>query len=208
MLPCVCTEWSGCRSPNCLHGTVEPTGVEGAPKLLIGSIMRNVEPPYLWPENGAGETVRHTAGDAGLRCRRKRRPFCNGVDTGLNVTRLEREQTSDGWLIAGKFGESLLTGKQMIAPQVCAACLEQLSRDRKSVLQKCLFNGTGYPHKGLPLNCLSRMTRKCHVRFLGGLGRKPLSLPDRVALAAQLKTRLAIKRTPLATWKEGVRHLE
>ena len=44
----------------------------------------------------AGETVRHTIGGAGVRCRKKRRPPCNGVDTGSNFARPERELTSDG----------------------------------------------------------------------------------------------------------------
>ena len=65
-----------------------------------------METPYLRPF-WAGETVRHTVGGAGLRGRKKRRPFCNGVDTGLKVTRPEREQTSDRWFVAGKLGEPL-----------------------------------------------------------------------------------------------------
>ncbi len=52
----------------------------------------------------AGETARHAGGDAGSRCRKKRMSFCNGMDTGLNVTRLERELTSVGhsYLVLGQ----------------------------------------------------------------------------------------------------------
>ena len=34
------------------------------------------------PPQRAGETARHAAGDAGVRCRKKRKPSCNGMDTG------------------------------------------------------------------------------------------------------------------------------
>jgi len=38
-------------------------------------------------------------------------PCCNGADTGLNVTRPEREPTSDGSFIARDVEESLAGGK-------------------------------------------------------------------------------------------------
>lgn len=44
----------------------------------------------------AGETVRHTIGGADVRCRKKRMPPCNGVDTGSKFARPERELTSGG----------------------------------------------------------------------------------------------------------------
>jgi hypothetical protein len=58
--------------------------------------MWNVETSYLRLISQAGETVRHTDGGAGLRCRKKRRPLCNGVDTGSNFARPERELSSGG----------------------------------------------------------------------------------------------------------------
>ena len=117
---------AGLLIPPCGTRNFRTTGVEGAPKLLTGSIMRNVETSYLRLDLfGTGETVRRTVGDAGLRCRKKRRPLCNGVDTGLNVTRPEREQTSDGWFVAGNFVESLSTGKQMNLAQCWMCCLSQ-----------------------------------------------------------------------------------
>lgn len=56
-------------------------------------------------------TVRKAHGSAGLRCRKKRMPSCNEVDTGFNVTRHESEQTSDGFFIAREFGEPPLWRK-------------------------------------------------------------------------------------------------
>ena len=58
--------------------------------------MWNVEIPYLRLSNQAGETVRHTVGGVGVRCGKKRKPACNGLDTGSKFARLEREQTSRG----------------------------------------------------------------------------------------------------------------
>ena len=43
---------------------------------------------------------------AGMGCQRKQKPYCNGKDTSLNVTRHESVQTSDGSLMAREFGES------------------------------------------------------------------------------------------------------
>ena len=59
-------------------------------------LVRNVGTPYFRHVSMAGETVRHIVGCAGLRCRKKRMPPCNGEDTDLNVTRPERELTSVG----------------------------------------------------------------------------------------------------------------
>jgi hypothetical protein len=58
--------------------------------------MRNVETSYPRLISQAGETVRHTFGGASVRCRKKRRLPCNGVNTGSNFARPERELTSDG----------------------------------------------------------------------------------------------------------------
>ena len=45
-------------------------------------------------------------------CRKKRRPPCNGVDTGFNVTRHESEPTSDWCLVARTHAEHLKRGEQ------------------------------------------------------------------------------------------------
>lgn len=68
---------------------------------------RNVVSPYirLWAQ--AGETVRRTEGYAGKRSWRKRMPVCNGSDTGCDITRPKREQTSGRCLIARESGEPL-----------------------------------------------------------------------------------------------------
>jgi len=55
--------------------------------------------------------VRCAYGGASLGCRKKRRPCCNGADTGFNVTRPERGPTSDGSFVARDVGESLAGGK-------------------------------------------------------------------------------------------------
>ena len=68
---------------------------------------RNVETPYRpWILSGRC-AARHTDGGAGLRCRKKRMPYCNGTDTGLNVTRHESGPTSDWSFIARKSVEPL-----------------------------------------------------------------------------------------------------
>jgi hypothetical protein len=64
--------------------------------------------PYLCPdESGQGETARHVDRDAGLRMQKKRMPFCNGMDTGLNMTRPERELTSARYFVARESEEFL-----------------------------------------------------------------------------------------------------
>lgn len=49
--------------------------------------------------------MRNAYGDAGLGGQRKRRPGCNGLDTGLNVTRCESRQTSDWSFFVRELGE-------------------------------------------------------------------------------------------------------
>ncbi len=53
----------------------------------------------------AGETVRHTMGGVRVRCGKKRMSACNGLDTGSNFARLEREQTFRGCPITRKLKE-------------------------------------------------------------------------------------------------------
>ncbi len=80
-------------------------GIRSGPKSVKNSMYRGTwEPRISAIVSMAGETARHAGGDAGSRCRKKRMPFCNGMDTGLNVTRLERELTSVGhcYLVLGQ----------------------------------------------------------------------------------------------------------
>jgi hypothetical protein len=59
-----------------------------------------------------GRTVaRPTKGAAGKGCWRKRRPHCNGVDTGSKFARRENEQTSSRCLVTRKPDKQLLYGK-------------------------------------------------------------------------------------------------
>ena len=61
--------------------------------------------PGIAPHQGK-RAVRHAHSDAGLGCRKKRRPCCNGADTGFNVTRHASAPTSDGSFIAREFDEA------------------------------------------------------------------------------------------------------
>ena len=49
--------------------------------------------PVSLPVSGK-PTVRKAVGDAGKGTRKKQKPACNGLDTGLDVTGRESEQTS------------------------------------------------------------------------------------------------------------------
>src|SRR3954467_7422111 len=66
---------------------------------------RNVETPYL--SRKGTQAVRQADGGAGLGRRKKRRPPCNGVDTGFNVTRHESEPTSDRCLLRERMENAL-----------------------------------------------------------------------------------------------------
>ncbi len=130
--PSLRTSQSGCQAwPK---GTEAGGGFSGATswsgRLPVDSryltphilLERNVETPYL-PCKGR-RTARRADGGAGLGCRKKRIPSCNGADTGLNVTRHESEPTSDRCLFARACGEHLKRGKQweteVVRPPVCA----------------------------------------------------------------------------------------
>lgn len=68
------------------------TGEKAGPNPPM-SPTRNRVSPYSCRNTGR-PTARKAERDAGRGRRRKRRPFCNGTDTGLNVTGRESEQTS------------------------------------------------------------------------------------------------------------------
>lgn len=51
-----------------------------------------------------GQLIAKSAyGDAGLGCRKKRMPLCNGADTGCNIPQRESEPTSGGSFIVREF---------------------------------------------------------------------------------------------------------
>ena len=75
--------------------------------------MWNVEISYPRLNIQAGETVRHTVGNVGVRCGKKRMSTCNGLDTASNFVRLKREQTSRGCPFVGKLIEPHLEMKAM-----------------------------------------------------------------------------------------------
>ena len=81
--------------------------------------MRNVETPYLASFRGK-RTVRRAHGCAGLGCRKKRMSSCNGADTGCNITRPEREPTSDWSFFAETLQDRFQEGKQMTTISVGA----------------------------------------------------------------------------------------
>jgi len=69
-----------------------------------------VETPYLSREGK--QAVRRADRGAGLGRRKKRRPSCNGADTGLKVTRHESEPTSDGSFLARERVEPSWKGRE------------------------------------------------------------------------------------------------
>src|SRR5215468_12377848 len=70
----------------------------------------NVETPYIPRRRLAPASelaARRADRCAGLRCRKKRTPCCNGADTGCNITGRESEPTSDGCLVARELDKPL-----------------------------------------------------------------------------------------------------
>ena len=118
----------------------------------------------------SGRAVRRTDRCAGLRCRKKRRPCCNGADTGCNITGRESEPTSDGCLVARKHDEPSerenANGGIRKAPGALSAldgyggCMRVSRRSRRNIAL------AGSCESGLSRG-LSRMRRNPHVRFLG-----------------------------------------
>ena len=82
----------------CALVTHTPPGRKRRPNPVY-FLMWNAETPYRSP-SGESRPQGLAYGGAGLGCRKKRMPGCNGSDTGLNVTRHESEPTSDGSYIA------------------------------------------------------------------------------------------------------------
>jgi len=111
-------------------------------------------------------------GRYGLRWWKKPRPSCNEVDTGWDITRPAREQTSIGCFVARKRVEPILGGKANEAT-ICVPCaLHRMVFGCQCVSQRWLeFSITGSPLcRGWPLKGLSCVMGNYHAQFLGGLG--------------------------------------
>jgi hypothetical protein len=101
-------------------------GIRSGPKSVKKQyVSRNVGTSYLRHSYYGRQTVRHVVGGAGLRCRKKRMPFCNGMDTGLNVTRLERELTSVGH-------SNLVPGQVLCREKISGTFLKEKSSSEKA----------------------------------------------------------------------------
>jgi hypothetical protein len=121
----------------------------------------------------SGRAVRRTDRRAGLRCRKKRTPYCNGTDTGCNITGRESEPTSDGCLVARKLDkpserENADDGRRK-APGALSALDGYGGRRRVSRRSGRSIALAGSCESGLSRG-LSCMRRKTHVRFLGEPG--------------------------------------
>ncbi len=68
---------------------------------------RTVETPYRSRLRPGQPIARDAYGGAGLGCRKKRMPRCNGADTGLNVPRCESEPTSGGSFVSIEFARTV-----------------------------------------------------------------------------------------------------
>jgi RNA-directed DNA polymerase len=66
--------------------------------------------PYLRPQGQVNR--KGICWSAGLGGRKKRRPFCNGADTGFNVTRHESEPTSDWSFFARERADPMRKGRE------------------------------------------------------------------------------------------------
>jgi len=85
--------------------THTPPGRKQAPNLALLLDAERGNTVSLLP--GGQLAARSAHGGAGWGCRKKRRLCCNGMDTGLNVTRRESEPTSDWSYIARECAEPL-----------------------------------------------------------------------------------------------------
>jgi|OpeIllAssembly_1097287.scaffolds.fasta_scaffold43297_3 hypothetical protein len=73
------------------------------PKPFL-SYVRNMVSPYR-SRQGSG-VVRYRDDDTGMGWGKKRRPGCNGPDTGCNITRRESGQTSPWSSVTREFGQT------------------------------------------------------------------------------------------------------
>ncbi len=132
-----------------------------------------METPYLSLACEGKQAVRRAHGGAGLRSRKKRRPSCNEMDTGLNVTRRESEPTSDGCFVAREHGELPVGGK---ANDDDGSAVDRCALHSKGKVASGEYREGGWVAKirspgqlrSWLLKGLSRMKGHFHVRFLGG----------------------------------------
>jgi len=96
-----------------------------------------VETPYL--SRKGKQAARRADGGAGLGRRKKRRPSCNGADTGLNVTRHESEPTSDGSFFARELGEPSRKGREQ-NEALDAGALPAWSNDWGAIEWRLIFD--------------------------------------------------------------------
>ena len=136
-----------------------PTGRQSGPKVFV---VKYVERGNLMPSPLLGQTNRKACcGRYGEKGWKKRRPSCNGVDTGwkcrLDITRPAREQTSIGCFVARKLVEPIFGGKANEAT-LCESCaLHRMGFGCQCVSQRWLgFSITGSPLcRGWPLKGLN-----------------------------------------------------
>jgi len=172
---------SGCKSLTCLHGTVVPPVSRAHLSHSLDHLRGTWEPRISAWLVQAGETVRHTVGGAGVRCWKKRRPSCNGVDTGSRFARPEREQTSSGYPVARRLREPHQGRKANehgfgqcvhLPPKGVVAVRVYRKVDRVNT------SSAGGPTRAYLCGCLSGVTGNCHAPFLGGKGAvTPLTYP-------------------------------
>jgi hypothetical protein len=155
---------------------------------------RNVVTPYL--SRKGTRAARRADGGAGLGCRKKRTPSCNGADTGLNVTRHESEPTSDGSFSAREQAEASRKGRGQseATAQPDAGALPTWREDWHAINWRKIYpkvrrlqvriaeavRATQQPGRAIGLQKgLSRMRGNSHVRFLEGLGGRKAPWPTR-----------------------------
>lgn len=164
-----------------LRGLHAPRSTAGTyPRALLKGERGN--PVSLLIHSGQRAT-RHAYGGAGLGCRKKRTPCCNGADTGLNVTRPERGPTSDGSFVARDVGESLAGGKandnRGVSTAWCIRPVFALGRTRLALHRKARTTTATAYCEGRPegsgagsgnglLKGLSGVRGNFHAPFLGG----------------------------------------
>ena len=87
----------------CLRGHHNPS--VDSRSLTQHYLLSGTWKPCTFSQQLGKSIVSDAHGSAGLRCWKKRMPFCNGVDTGFNVTRRENEQTSNWSFMAREYEE-------------------------------------------------------------------------------------------------------
>ncbi len=96
------------------------------------------KPSIFAPSLSRGrQTARHTVGNAGLRCRKKRMPFCNGMDIppgaglrkGADVRRVSNCENTDRTILRKESKRTWLLSRCVRLPQIglwMSACITKL----------------------------------------------------------------------------------